>query len=72
MFSKKYDISPWWINKKVISKAVIKSTVIKAGLTLNDLYDTIGLTHNQFSDFHCVYIFIQVVHTEFIKILGTE
>ena len=58
----------------MISKAVIKGTVIKAGLTLNDLdlYDTIGMTHNRFSDFHCFYIFIQAVQTEFIKILGKE
>ena len=26
------------------------------------------MTHNRFSNFHCVYTFIQVVHTEFIKV----
>ena len=30
------------------------------------------MTHNQFSDFHCVYFIIQVVHTDFIKVLLTE
>ena len=44
----------------------------KASLTLNDLRDGICMTHNQFSDFHCVYTFIQVVHTEFIKVACTE
>ena len=39
----------------------------KAGLTLNDLYDTTCLTHNRFSDFHCVYTIIQVVHTAVYK-----
>ena len=27
------------------------------------------MTHNRFSSFHCVYIIIQVVHTEFIKVV---
>ena len=44
----------------------------KAGLTSNNLYDTTCLTLNQFSDFHCVYTIIQVVHTEFIKVALTE
>ena len=44
----------------------------KAGLTLNDLYDTTCMTHNRFSNFHCVYTIIQVVHTEFIKVVLTE
>ena len=30
------------------------------------------MTHSRFSDFHCVYTFIQVVHTEFIKVVRTE
>ena len=41
----------------------------KAGLTLNDLYDTTCMTHNRFSNFHCVYTIIQVVHAELIKML---
>ena len=39
----------------------------KAGLTLNGLYDTTCMTHNRFSNFHCVYTIIQVVHAELIK-----
>ena len=39
---------------------------------LNDLYDTNCKTNNWFSDFHCVYTFIQVVHTRFIKVVRTE
>ena len=46
--------------------------MIKAGLTLNDLYDTTGMTHNRFSDFHWVYTIMQVVHTKFIKVFHTE
>ena len=46
--------------------------VSKAGLTLNDLYDTTCMTHNRFSNFHCVYTNIQVVHTEFIKVVRTD
>ena len=30
------------------------------------------MTHNRFSHFHCVYTIIQVVHTEFIKVVNTE
>ena len=30
------------------------------------------MTHNRFSNFHCAYNFIQVVHTEFIKVVRTE
>ena len=30
------------------------------------------MTHNRFSNFHCVYTIIQVVHTEFIKVVLTE
>ena len=44
----------------------------KAGLTINDLYDTSCMTHNRFSNFHCVYTNIQVVHTEFVKVVLTE
>ena len=33
----------------------------------SDLYDTTCMTHNRFSGFHCVYTFIQVVHSGFIK-----
>ena len=40
-------------------------------LTKNDLQDTACLTHNRLSDFHCVYIFIQVVNAEFIKVVRT-
>ena len=44
----------------------------KAGLTLNDLYDTTFMTDNRFSDFHCVYTIIQIVHTAFIKVALSE
>ena len=44
----------------------------KASLTLNYLLDAICMTHNRFSDFHCVCTFIQVVHTEIIKVVWTE
>ena len=30
------------------------------------------MTQNRFSDFQCVYTIIQVVHTEFIKVVHTE
>ena len=30
------------------------------------------MTHNRFSDFHFVFTFIQVAHTEFIKVVLTE
>ena len=30
------------------------------------------MTHNRFSDFHCVYTIIQVVHTEFVKVVLTS
>ena len=46
--------------------------ISKAGLTLNDLCDTICMTHNRLSDFHWAYTFIQVVHTEIIKVVRTE
>ena len=39
--------------------------MLKAGLTLNDLHDTTCMTHNRFSDFHCFYTVIQIVHTEY-------
>ena len=41
-------------------------------LTLNDLYDTTCMTHNRFSNFYCAYPIMQVVHTEFIKVLRTD
>ena len=43
-----------------------------AGLTLNDLYDTACMTDNRFSNFHCAYTIIQVVRTEFIKVVLTK
>ena len=30
------------------------------------------MAHNRFSDFHCVYTFIEVVHTELIRFNRTE
>ena len=45
---------------------------IKAGLTLNDLYDTTCITHNRFSNFHCAQTFIQVIRTQFIKVVLKE
>ena len=36
------------------------------------MYDTTCMTHNQSSNFHCVYTIIQVVHTEFIKVVLME
>ena len=30
------------------------------------------MTHNRFSNFHCVYTIIQVVHTELIKVVLIE
>ena len=44
----------------------------KTGFTLNDLYDGICMIGNRFSGFHCVYTFMQVVHTNFIKVVLTE
>ena len=44
----------------------------KVSLTLKDLYDATCMTHNQFSNFHCIYTIIQVVHTKFIKVVLTE
>ena len=44
----------------------------KAGLTLNDLYDATCMTHSRFSNFHCVDTNIQVVHSEFIKVVRTD
>ena len=43
-----------------------------AGLTLNDLYNTTCMTHNRFSNFRYAYTSIQVVHTEFIKVVRTD
>ena len=39
----------------------------KAGLTLNDLYDTTFMTDNRLSHFYGVYTITQVVHTKFIN-----
>ena len=41
----------------------------KAGLTLNDLYDTTFMTENRLSHFYGVYTITQVVHTKFIKVV---
>ena len=30
------------------------------------------MTHNRFSNFHCVYTIIQAAHTEFIEVVLTE
>ena len=30
------------------------------------------MTHNRFSNFHCAYTIIQVVHIEFIKVIHTD
>ena len=30
------------------------------------------MAHNQFSDFHFVYTFIQAIHVEFVKVVCTE
>ena len=35
-------------------------------------HDTTCMTHNRFSNFHCIYTIIQVVHTGFIKVVLTE
>ena len=35
------------------------------------MYDAACMTHNRISDFHCTYTNIQVVHTEFIKVVRT-
>ena len=39
----------------------------KAGLTLKDLHDIICMIVNRFSDFYCVYTFMQVVHTKVVR-----
>ena len=41
-------------------------TLAKAGLTLNDLYDTTCMTHNQLSNFYGVNTTVQVVQAKFI------
>ena len=43
-----------------------------ASLTLNDLYDATFMTRHRFSNFHWVFTIMQVVHTEFIKVVITE
>ena len=35
------------------------------------MYHTTCMTHNRFSNFHCAYTNIQVVRTEFIKVVHT-
>ena len=30
------------------------------------------MTHNRFSNFHCVYTIVQVIHTEFEKLVLTD
>ena len=40
--------------------------------SVNDLYGTICMTYNRLLDFHCVYTLIQVIHTEFIKVVRRE
>ena len=44
----------------------------KAGLTLNDLYDTNERLTIGFQIFICVYTIIQVVHPGFIKVVLTK
>ena len=46
--------------------------ILKATLTLNDLYDATCMTHNRFSNFHCAYTSIQVTHTAFMKVVCTD
>ena len=58
------ELGEIWVNKTGIS--------FKAGLTLNDLYDTTCMTHNWFSNFNRIYTIIQVAHTDFIKAGLTE
>ena len=41
-------------------------------LTLNDLYDTACMTHNWLSNFYGVYTIMQIVHTNFIKVVLTD
>ena len=36
------------------------------------MHDATFMTHNRFSDFDCVYTLIQVVHTQFVKVVRTE
>lgn len=36
------------------------------------MYDTTCMTYNRFSDFHCIYTFIQVIHTDVTKFVRTE
>ena len=41
-------------------------------LHLSDLYDTIGMTQNRFTDSRCVYLSKQAVHTELIKVVRPD
>ena len=62
----------WSKWNRTISNCTKGCCLFKASLKLNDLYDTTCMTHNQFSDFHYFYTIIQVVHTEFIKVVLTD
>ena len=66
-----YEFAILYSQTSLIIQAVLY-ILFKAGLTLNDLYDTICMTHNRFSNFHCVYTIIQVVHAELIKVVLME
>ena len=51
---------------------VVSYKSFKAGLTLNDLYDAACLTHNWLLNFYGIYTIIQVVYTQFIKVVLTD
>ena len=36
------------------------------------MYDATFMTHNRFTNFHCAYTNIQVVYSEFIKVVRTD
>ena len=59
-------------NFSLVRTVVVLPVETKASLTLNDLHDTICITHNWVSVFYCVCTFIQVAHSEFIKVVCTE
>ena len=66
-----------WLPELIVSYSVSppcwpNNEHCKAGLTLNNFYNTTSMTHDRFSNFHCVYPIMQVVHTEFRKIDLTE
>ena len=72
------DQIPKYMNSKVIYKFkcnIYNDVYIgetKADITLHDLDDTTCMTHHWFSDRHCIYTIIQVVHTKFIKLVHRE